>query len=226
MTGAVRAAPARQTPWRPGGRAAALLLVPGAAQAHGSAPGLTGFVNGFIHPLVEPAHLVALIAFALLIGQRGIRASRPGLLCLCLATGAGLLAAGTGWAMNTDVAVLACAAVIGIVVAVARPVPGHAYALAGVSVGLGIGLASAPDGPGGSAALPAMLGTWAGTCVWGTNGSGLVEAMKRPWLQVLVRVIASWMTACAVLFLALSVAPAPVGSPAPGVAPGSLDVGR
>ena len=184
-----------------------LLLVPGVALAHGSSPGLVGFFSGFIHPLVEPAHLIALIAFVLLIGQQGLQTTDLGLPALCIASGVGLLIAGLGWPMNTDVALLACAAVIGIAVVLARSLPRAIYVIAGAWIGLGIGLASAPDGPRGSAMIVTMLGTWAGASVWAAYGSSVVDSLKRPWVLVLVRVVASWMAACAVLFLALSVAP-------------------
>lgn len=184
-----------------------LLLVPSAALAHGSGPGLIGFFSGFIHPFVEPAHLIALIAFVLLIGQQGLQTTDWGLPALCIGSGVGLLIAGLGWSMNTDVALLACAAVIGIAVVLAKSLPRAIYVIAGAWVGLGVGLASAPDGPRDSAMVITMLGTWAGASVWTAYGSSVVDSLKRPWALVLVRVVASWMAACAVLFLALSVAP-------------------
>ncbi len=201
-----------------------LLLAPGAALAHGSAPGLAGFISGFAHPLVEPAHLIALIAFLLLIGQQGFKATHPGLPALCIASGVGLLVAGLGWPLSTDVALLGCAAVSGIAVAAAKPMPRIIYVIAGTWLGLGIGVASAPDGPRSGAMIATMLGTWAGVCVWATNGSGVVDALKRPWIQVLVRVVASWMAACALLFLALTVAPKKPVNALPISTPGLLDV--
>ena len=55
--------------------------------------------------------------------------------------------------------------------------------------------------------ISTMLGTGAGVFIWAANGATLVQAQKKPWARVLVRVLASWMAACAVLFLALNVAP-------------------
>lgn len=203
-----------------------LLLVPGAALAHGSGTGMAGFYNGFIHPLVEPAHLIALIAFMLLIGQQGIEATHPSLLALSIASGVGLLIAGLGWPMNTDVALLACAAMIGIATALARPLPRATYVIAATLIGLGIGVASAPDGPRDGAMIVTMFGTWAGASIWATNGASIVDALKAPWVLILVRVVASWMAACAVLFLALSVAPKkPVNTPIV-TAPVSLGIKR
>ena len=183
------------------------LLFPGVALAHGSGPGLGGFISGFIHPLVEPAHLIALIAFALLIGQQGIKATYPGLPALAIASGVGLLLAGLGWPMGTDVALLVCAALSGLAVVLAKPLPRATYVIAAIWTGLGIGVASAPDGPRDSAMISTMLGTGAGVFIWAANGATLVQAQKKPWARVLVRVLASWMAACAVLFLALNVAP-------------------
>lgn len=190
--------------------ACGLLLFPGIALAHGSGPGLAGFIGGFIHPLEEPAHLIALIAFSLLIGQQDLKATYPSLTALAIASGVGLLLAGLGWPMNTDVALLACAALTAIAVVFAKPLPRAIYVIASVWTGLGIGIASAPDGPRDSAMIATLLGTGAGVLIWAANGATLVQflqAQKLPWVRILLRVVASWMAACAMLFLALSVAP-------------------
>lgn len=194
------------------------------AHAHGSATGLAGFAEGFVHPLLEPAQLVALIALILLIGQQGLATTRPTPTALAVGTAIGLLAAGLGRPLATDVPLLACAAAAGIAVAAARRAPALVYPLAAALVGLGIGLGSLPDGPTGGAVVAPLLGTWAGTWTWTIIGGNAVAALERPWTRVLVRVVASWMAACALLFLALTVAPH--RGPPPIGAPGTLDVGR
>ena len=44
-----------------------------AASAHGTIPGINQFYNGVMHPFLAPAHLLSLLALALLAGQQGLR---------------------------------------------------------------------------------------------------------------------------------------------------------
>lgn len=200
-----------------------LLPMGQAAWAHGTATGMAGFAAGFVHPLLEPAHLVALIALVLLVGQHADR-TRLAPLGVLAGSAAGLLAAALARPAATDVPLLAVAAVAGIAVAVGRPLPRWASIGLATAIGLGIGLASWPDAPDGAPVLATLIGTWAGCGTWTVIGGNTVAALTRPWARVLVRVAASWMAACAVLFLALAMAPRPA-PPAVG-APGTLDVGR
>ena len=55
----------------------------------------------------------------------------------------------------------------------------------------------------GSARLTLLLGSGVGLCVWMFNVLGLVHEVRRAWLLVLVRVVGSWITASAVLVMAL-----------------------
>lgn len=205
------------------GAAAGLGLAAGAAQAHGSATGMAGFAEGFVHPLLEPAHLVALMVLALLIGQQGHGPARWAPAGLALGAGIGLLVAAFGWPVGTEVPLLACAAISGLAVTVGRRLPMPVYLVLAALMGAGIGLGSLPEGPRGAAMAATMFGTWAGSWTWLVIASHALAGLTRPWTRVLIRVAASWMAACALLFLALSIAPRtmpPVG------APGTLDVGR
>lgn len=203
--------------------AAVLGMAAGAAQAHGSATGMAGFAEGFVHPLLEPAHLVALMVLALLIGQQGHGPARWAPAGLALGAGIGLLVAAFGWPVGTEVPLLACAAIAGLAVTVGRRLPMPVYLVLAALMGAGIGLGSLPEGPRGAAMAATMFGTWAGSWTWLVIASHALAGLTRPWTRVLIRVAASWMAACALLFLALSIAPRtmpPVG------APGTLDVGR
>lgn len=209
--------------WRRAAVALALLAACPAAWAHGSATGMAGFAAGFVHPLLEPAHLVALITLVLLIGQHGERA-RLAPLGIVAGSALGLIAVALGHPAATDVPLLAGAALAGIAVAVARPLPAWVGTGVAAALGFGIGLASRPDAPAGAPVFSTLIGTWAGCSTWTVIGSNAVAALSHPWARVLVRVAASWMAACALLFLALAMAPRPA-PPAVG-APGTLDVGR
>lgn len=184
--------------------AVALCLAAPAAFAHGSAQGLGDFLSGVLHPLMDPAHAVALAALALWIGRLGLAGSHPAVPGFSLGLVAGLVV--TGWVAvpDTPVPLLAVAALTGLAVMVARPLPPFVGAGLALLIGAGIGLGSAPDGLAGPARWVMLAGTAVGAHVWLFNAAGLVQAMRRPWLQVLARVFGSWVTASALLVLALA----------------------
>lgn len=195
------------TRWHIGCAGVVLALLSASASAHSSVAGLGGFGSGFLHPLLDPALLLATVVCALLIGQHGFEASRPAIPMVATGLAVGLLLTGLGHGMASSGALLAASAVGGIMVAIGRRWPGAVYALLAILLGVGIGLGSEPDGASGLKRIVTLLGTFAGACIWIVDGAVLVQALKKPWLRVLVRVVASWMTACALLVLALQWAP-------------------
>jgi hydrogenase/urease accessory protein HupE len=190
--------------------AIALLLIGPQAHAHGSVKGLGDFMGGFLHPLFEPAHLVALIALLLLVAQRGIHESTAVIGTLALATAVGLTAAVMGWPASTDTALLIAALLAGLTVTLARALPQTVLMVLAAAIGLGIGLGSEPEGLKGARLFVCLAGTWFGTCLYAISGGTLLEEFKRPWTPVLIRVVGSWMTATALLVLTLHT----VGPPA------------
>lgn len=173
------------------------------AHAHGSVRGLGAFMGGFLHPLLEPAQLVALIALLLLVGQQGTHRANTAIWALIASTATGLVVALNGWVMAADTPLLMAAALTGLAVTVARPLPVFAYLMLGAAIGLGIGLGFDPQGLQGAARIATAAGTWMGTGMYVIGGSTAVVEIKPPWARVLIRVVGSWMTACAVLVLAL-----------------------
>ena len=75
---------------------AVLLAVSGEASAHGSIQGIDHFSGGLLHPLVEPTHLISLVALGLLVGQRGIAKAEAALFCFATGVAAGLICAAFG----------------------------------------------------------------------------------------------------------------------------------
>ena len=114
------------------------------ASAHGSVGGLGNFFSGVLHPLLEPAQLIALVGLGLFLGQRGLARTRPAVPLFLLSTTLGLLAAGYGFAPDVDAPLLVAAALCGLAVATAMPLPAALCAAVAGLVGLGVGLGSAP----------------------------------------------------------------------------------
>lgn len=187
-----------------------LILLGPPAQAHGSVKGLGDFMSGFLHPLFEPAHLVALISLLLLVAQRGIHESTAVIGSLAAATAVGLSAAAMGWPASTNTVLLIAGLLTGLTVTIARALPNVVLVVLATTIGLGIGLASAPEGAKGSSCFISLAGTWFGACLYAISGATLLDEFKRPWTPVLIRAVGSWMTATALLVLALQT----VGPPA------------
>lgn len=190
------------------------------AWAHGDSARLGSFFGGVMHPLLEPAHLVALLALGLLLGQHGEDAMRRLLAPLAAALAVGLALAAL-WppaqAWPTSLLLLVAAALAGGVVAADLMLPRSLQALAAVAIGLGIGLASPAEGITTLSRFVMAAGVALGVCAWVTLVASSVAALRRPAARLLVRVAGSWLLACALLVLALSVF-RPAAPPTPNTA--------
>lgn len=178
------------------------------AWAHGSIAGFGGFGSGFLHPLLDPVLLLATVVAALLVGQAGAAASRRVIAFVALGLLAGLVTTGLGWPLASPVPLLVVGAAGGAGVAAALSRPAAARDVLALLLGAGIGLGAEPDGAAGLGRAVTLLGTGIGTCVWVADGALVAQTLsKKPWGRVLVRVLGSWMTAGALLVLALQWAP-------------------
>jgi urease accessory protein len=203
---------------------AALLAMSGEAFAHGSIQGIDHFSGGLLHPLVEPAHLIVLVALGLLVGQRGIARSEVALFAFAVGVMGGLLGAALGWSVDLEVALLVAASLSAGLVATALALPGIVYAGIAGLLGAGIGIGSNPEGFTGGALLAALAGVGLGANLWLLSIAAIVSSLKRPWLRILVRVVGSWACASSVLVLALWLSGRHAA--APGLVPPSAAIVR
>jgi hydrogenase/urease accessory protein HupE len=191
--------------------ALALCIAGEAALAHSPIKGLDSFYAGALHPLFVPAHVLALLALGILLGQQGARALQPVILAFLGATAAGLVYAGMGEGRDVGLALLAAAALTGLLVALARPLPLWFNLLLAVTLGLLLGADSTQDELAGRARFAALLGS--GIALYLLMLYALVFAdgfQRREWQRIGLRVIGSWCAAAALLVLALGLS-SPVG---------------
>lgn len=201
----------------------------GNAWAHGSIQGIDHFSGGILHPLVEPTHLLALVALGLLLGQRGIAKVEKALFGFAAGIVVGLLCAGAGRVVDTDVPLLAIATVCGLLVALALALPEIVLAGLAMLLGAGIGVASNPESFAGTAMMAALAGAGLGAVLWLVIVAAVVGLLKRPWLRLLVRVVGSWAGAASILVLALWLSGKQPGAPVAEARPAGalqLDTGR
>jgi urease accessory protein len=183
---------------------AALLTAPTAALAHPAIPGIGGFTGGMLHPLLIPAHAMALVAVGLLIGRAPLRGLLAIAFTLALVGGLGALITGVGETAAANV-LLVASAIAGVLLAIAVATPLVAAPLA-IVIGAAVGLDSPPQEISVGLALRALAGTAIGA-------GGLVALialcaarLHRPWQTIAVRVFGSWIAASAILVLALQLA--------------------
>jgi hydrogenase/urease accessory protein HupE len=163
---------------------------------------MSGLLGGLLHPLSVPAHVLALLGIGLLIGQQRER------LVLFAAFGAGLaaglialtLAFATTSAGNV---LLAATTLSALLVVLGYPVPPLASVLLVAVAGIALGLDSPPAAISLAVAVAMLIGT--GICA--SLAVAIVAVgtswLGRPWQQIGVRILGSWIAASAILVLAL-----------------------
>ncbi len=179
-----------------------MLAWPDWAWAHSPVPGLGRFYNGMLHPVLAPAAFIALAALGVLIGQQGLVQSRRAVLWLVLALMLGLVA-GSQWpGIDADIGLLALGTLTAACALAAwRPSAGLLAALAATAGALaGVGLSDMAVGAG---RWVVIAGTWLGAALLALGIAATAELAHRPWQQIALRVVASWLAASALLVLGL-----------------------
>ena len=186
-----------------------VVLLPSAAAAHGMLQGVGNVYAGLLHPLLVPAEALALVASALLLGSSGHAASRAGLPALAagLATG---LAVGrhvpASFATPSLLTVAFLAA--GVVTAGIRLPPMAAAAIAALA-GIAVGIDARPDAGTLHQAITTGAATVIGASALAVVVAALAVGRERGWQHIAIRVSASWITACAILYFAWLATSAP-----------------
>ncbi len=188
-------------------------LLPGAAFAHSPIKGLGDLYNGMLHPLFVPAHLLLVIALGLLLGQQGVRRNLASAGTYIAGLLGGLTLAWHGVVLKDGVTqeltVLALAVAVALAVVLAMRLPAWAMASLTLLAGGLLGLDSAQSELAARARAVALFGSGISLYLLMLYLMALAERFQaHHWLRVGVRIIASWITASAMLVLALLLAPA------------------
>ena len=169
-------------------------------------PGIGAFYGGILHPILVLPHLLAVMVFALLVGQRGLRAMQFAYPPYMLALAVGLTLAGFELqpALPTEAILLVFAVACGVLVAAQWPPSAPVCAVVGGLLALLVGLDSGVVDLPRRETFGALLGCWLGAVLLLIVVAGVAEMVRRPWQRVGLRVVGSWITASSVLVLALS----------------------
>ncbi len=162
-----------------------------------------GFISGLIHPLLTPAHVVALTGLSLVAGRNP---SRRGAVMLAFALGLlgglGAIAWGVGETPANDV-LLANATICGLVAAAGIIVSARVAAPAALLSGFAIGLDSPPESILLREAVLMLIGTACGAIAALAAFTLVARAIAHLWQGIAVRVAGLWIAAIAILVLAL-----------------------
>jgi urease accessory protein len=162
---------------------------------------LQAFVDGFINPLTTPAHVLVLLALALLLARQPQRYAV--LLVFALALAAGFVA--IVLAVETTPArtvLLAAAAALGVMVAAASAPKPLAWLLAAV-VGGALALDSPPQAVTITEAYATLGGAAVGACAMLVLVAAIAGHVKAEWQRLGIRILGSWIAASAILVLAV-----------------------
>jgi urease accessory protein len=163
---------------------------------------MSAFAGGLVQPVMSPAHLLALMALGLCIGQHGA-GRRAVLAAFAVGLAGGLLAiayaARPTFALD---ALLVATMVAGAAAAVARPLPALVSVPLAAIMGAALGLDSPPQAISLTSAHLTLAGTGLGAWLLlalVSAGATLLDGA----LRVAPRVLGSWAAASAMLVLAL-----------------------
>jgi len=180
-------------------------LLPLVAEAHSPIKGVAPFYGGVAHPFVVPAHVMAMITLGLFIGRQPSERLGEHMVVVIAALVAGVGLAGWTGDPDTDVPLLVTICLIAVAVAWPRAWPPALVSVVVGVVALLIALGSTPDGVAGTPRRLHLAGCCMGVLLGVCWVCIVAEHARRPWQQIAVRVVASWIGASALLVMALAV---------------------
>jgi urease accessory protein len=163
---------------------------------------MTALFAGLLHPLVVPAHVLAIAALALLIGQQRWRRTVPMVYAVAVLTGLGAIAMAYVPKFNEEM-LLSLAAITGFLMALAWPLPQGLGVPLAAAIGLSLALGSPPEALSLREANLALLGTAVGTVLLLLALLQGTARLHHHWQRIGARILGSWIAAIAILVLAL-----------------------
>jgi hydrogenase/urease accessory protein HupE len=180
-----------------------------------TAPGMGDFISGLLHPWMTPTHLVILFALGLWLGQHvPLRLALP--LKVFVPISAVALALTTlHWiAVVPPPILVAIAFVTAAVVALDARLPDYAAAVLLTAAAVAIGLDSGVETGTPFTIFKTLFGTWVSLGIGLINIGyyvSLATERKRKWIDIGVRVAASWIVAVSLMMLAFALRKAHAG---------------
>ncbi len=185
-----------------------LLIAPETVLAHSPIKGIGAFFNGILHPLLVPAQVLAIFSLGLWYGQNQPTENKMSVIFYLIALIFGLVATRFLPADNdVSIILLLGATIIGLLIISNYRLAKSAYRIVGLLFGFILGLDSVQDGLNLKATLLALFGSGVGIYFLLLYFMALSESFsEKTWQNIAVRVLASWISASALMVLALNFA--------------------
>jgi hydrogenase/urease accessory protein HupE len=185
-----------------------LVCLPGLVLAHAPIEGMDSFYNGVLHPVLVPAHLLAVVSAGLLIGQQGVKRMQAPLIAFLLVLIAALTVTG-----QSDLALpeavgemllLSMAVLCGVLVAIELQLSLIPLMAIAIVAALLVGFDSSQPELQGRAKLAILTGTGVGGFLLILYAAAAAEFANRAWQKIGIRILGSWATASAFIVLAFT----------------------
>ena len=184
--------------------------MPGIALAHAPIEGMDSFYNGVLHPVLVPAHLLAIMTAGMLIGQQGVKRMQAPLIAFLFVLIAALATTGfLDLSLPESVGerlLLSMAVLCGVLVAVEMELSLMPLMALGIVLGFLLGMDSSQPELQGRAKLAILTGTGVGVFLLILYAAAAAEFANRHWQKIGIRILGSWATASAFIVLAFSFA--------------------
>jgi len=165
---------------------------------------MSGLASGLLHPLMVPAHVLALVALGLCIDLQARAARIAAGAGFALGVAGGLAAIAFAARPTSAIDLLLTATLLsGALAAAVLPLPSLVSALLAGLTGAALGMDSPPQAISLTVATMTLIGTGIGAClifVVATVAAGLLRGL---WKGIPLRILGSWCAASALLVLAL-----------------------
>jgi len=166
----------------------------------------TWFIQGLLHPVLTPSHIVLLVSLGLIIGQQGIKLAYIASIIVSIALGM-FLKDRLDINVNIELILLVLALIVSLLTVLKLRLPRLFILFFIISSSLIIAYDSDPiviPGAGTNSINNWLLGALMGILATVEIVSLIATFLRRFWDGVILRVIGSWIATSAIFILALS----------------------
>ena len=183
-----------------------ILFLPATAQAHSPIKGAGDFINGLLHPLSTPTHILIIIGLGLLAGRQAARDLKAPLWTFAPLSALALALTTLGWIKEVYPPLLVCIALCaGVLLALGNIPPVSVVCVLFGGAALGLGLDSAAEAAGSASTIKSLLGNWISLNLLIFDLAFYVTlGGQAAWLKIALRVAGSWLIAISLMVLAFS----------------------
>jgi urease accessory protein len=185
---------------------AGLIFLPIAAQAHSSIDASSDVINGLLHPLTTPTHLLIIVALGLMAGRQTKRELKAPFLIFAPLSALAFALTTAGWVSAVYPAILIATALCPAVLLALEKHPPVAITCALFAVAaVALGLDSAVEGGTPKKTIKILFGNWICLNVLIFDLAIYVSmGAQARWLRIALRVAGSWIIAIGLMVLAFT----------------------